>query len=101
MNEIVTLVFKDGTRFEWNTGKLSDGRRVLKLQKHHGDPTEIIGDGMIAQTLREKYAVYNKDPAAYKSDVRGSIKALGKNVTDEQIDKAKKMLGLNKEKGGE
>ena len=95
MKEEVTLIFKDGHKFRWRTWKVGDGRKALKMQKKHGDPTDIIGDGKVAQTLRAKYEVYNKDPAGYKSDVFGTASKLsGMRKTDlkQKFEKIKKKL---------
>jgi len=56
MVEKLTLVFKGGERFVWNTGKKRDALKAVRLQRKLGDPVEIIGDGYTANFLRDKYA---------------------------------------------
>jgi hypothetical protein len=95
MTEKLTLVFKDGVRFIWKTTSIHDSRKVLKLQKKLGDPIDIIGDGKVAQLLREKYKVYNENPEAYKSDVFGTaskLSGVGKEEIQEKIGKVKRVF---------
>lgn len=82
VSEVVTLKFKDGFVFIWDTGSIKDGKKALNAQRKHGDPVEIVGDGKVAKTLREKYAVYNADPEHYKSDVFGTASQLSGAAKD-------------------
>jgi hypothetical protein len=95
MTEKLTLIFNDGTRFEWKTSSIRDGMKAIKLQKSLGDPIDIIGDGKVAQTLREKYKVYNQNPQAYKMDVFGTaskLSGIGKEEIQQKIEKVKKLF---------
>jgi len=97
MVEKVTLVFKDGLKFVWKVTSIHDARKVLKLRKKHGDPIDIIGSGKVANLLREKYEVYNKNPQAYKLDVFGTASKLGnigKEEAKEKFKKVAKRLGF-------
>ena len=86
MAEKVGLVFKDGTTFEWNTSSLRHARKVVSLQRKHGDPKQIVGDGKIARVLREKYKVYNLNPQGYKTDVFGTASKLS-GMAKEEVEK--------------
>jgi len=85
MGEKVRLVFSDGTTFEWNTSSLRHARKVVSLQRKHGDPTEIVGDGKVANLLRDKYKVYNQNPQDYKTDVFGTASKLS-GMTKEEVE---------------
>mgnify|MGYP003394446803 CR=1 FL=1 len=91
MAETVVLVFKDNLRFEWNVGSLRDAKKAVDIQKKHGNPVAIIGEGKVAQTLRIKYAEYNKDPKSYKMDVFGTASKLKGVAADELESKFKKI----------
>ena len=83
MDEKVKLVFNDGTTFEWNTSSLRHARKVVSLQRKHGDPKEIVGDGKVANLLREKYKIYNLNPQGYKTDVFGTASKLSSMAKEE------------------
>jgi len=91
MGEKVKLVFKDGTTFEWNTSSLRDARQAIKLQRKNGDPKEIVGDGKVANLLREKYKIYNLNPQNYKTDVFGTASKLSSMTKEEVKNKFKKI----------
>lgn len=100
MAEKLTLVFEDGKRFEWNIRSIRDARQAIKLQKQHGDPIEIVGDGQVAQTLRAKYAIYNKAKEDYKPNVFGiaqELSGMGKEAIEEKFRKVSKKLGFKHE----
>jgi len=81
--EKLVLVFKDGTRFEWNTSSMVDAKRAISAQKKHGDPTEIIGDGKTADLLRRKYQQISS--GTYESDVLGTASELS-GVAKEKLE---------------
>jgi len=83
--EKLMLDFNDGTRFQWNTRSIHDARQAIKMQKKHGDPIEIIGDGATASLLREKYKVYHQNPQGYKTDVFGTASKLS-GMAKEQVE---------------
>jgi len=83
MDEKVKLVFNDGTTFEWNTSSLRHARKVVSLQRKHGDLKEIVGDGKVANLLREKYKIYNLNPQGYKTDVFGTASKLSSMAKEE------------------
>jgi hypothetical protein len=95
-SEKLTLVFKDGTRFNWDTGRKRDSLKVIQMQRARGDPVEIIGSGYTANYLRDKYA---------GKDVKFSVgqlttAAVGHPIKDIEdkydavVDKIKKKVGL-------
>jgi len=99
MKEKVTLVFGDGVKFVWRTWKLGDARKAMKMQKKHGHPIDIIGDGVVAQTLREKYEVYNTDPQNYRSDLFGTASKFSGQAKAEikrKLDRISRRLRLKK-----
>jgi len=73
MAEHIVLVFKDGTRYDVDSGSLRSLAGALKAQRKRGDPVEVIGEGTAARRLREQYRLYNVDRENYRSDVVGSI----------------------------
>ena len=99
MREEVTLIFKDKTKFIWRTWKLGDARKAMKMQKKYGDPIDIIGDGVVAQTLRKKYVEYNENPSEYKSDVFGTASQLSGKAKQElknKFDSVRRKLRFRK-----
>lgn len=100
MAEKLVLVFANGKRFEWNTGKGRHSMKAIRLQRKFGDPIEILGSGKVAQTLRQKYVVYRSDPDHYKPDVVGTASHLGgapKEVAKQTYDRLKKVLRVKSE----
>ena len=93
--EKLTLVFKDGTRFEWNTGSMVDAKRAISTQKKHEDPTEIIGEGRTANLLRRKYEEYNRAKEAYNVDLletASELSGVAKDKLKTDFEKAKQRL---------
>ena len=97
MGETLTLIFENGKRFVWNTGKMRDAMKAVKLQKKLGDPVEILGNGYTANFLRDSYA---------RKDVKLSIpelskSAVGKPVSMDRynkvVEKVKKRLGIKED----
>lgn len=98
--EKITLVFKDEARFTWKTNSLHDADVAIKMQKKHGDPTEIIGDGRVADLLREKYKLYYADPKNYKADIVGTVitlSGIAKEEIESKFSKISKRLGFKSE----
>ena len=99
MREEVSLIFQDGSKFVWRTWKLGDARKAIKMQKKHGDPIDIIGTGKVANLLREKYKIYNKNPKSYKPNVFGTASQLSgmtKEDLQSKFDSVKRKLHLKK-----
>ena len=91
MGEKVKLFFNDGTVFEWNISSVRHARKVISLQRKHGDPKEIVGDGKVANLLREKYKVYHQNPQGYKTDVFGTASKLSGMAKEEVENKFRKI----------
>lgn len=98
MGEQLTLVFKDGKTFHWDTRKIRDSLKAVKLQRKLGDPIEIIGEGYTANYLRESYA--GEEVKLSIHDL--SISAIGKTTSmktfNKVIEKAKKLVGIKEDK---
>ncbi len=93
--EKLTLVFKDGTRFNWDTTSIKDSKLAIRAQKLHGDPMEIIGDGKTAALLRRKYEEYNQDTEAYNADLLGAaseLSGVAKEKLASDFEKAKQRI---------
>jgi hypothetical protein len=93
MAEIVTLTFKDGSVFHFNTRSVRDCTKLLKLQKNKGDPVKIEGEGQVAEMFRKRYELYNKDKANYHMDFIGTASALSGIGTDKIKEDLKNKLG--------
>ena len=101
MKEKLTLIFGDGTHFRWRTWKMGDARKAMKMRKKHGDPIDVIGDGVVAQTLREKYKEYNADPSSYKASVFGTaskFSGIAKEELEQKFEKTTRKLKFWKKK---
>lgn len=98
MAEKIVLKWIDSTVFEWDTGNVLHVRKVINLQRHHGDPVEIIGDGSTADLLRDKYKRYFVAKAAqeeYNGDIMGTASELlgvSKEKVEEDFKKATKRI---------
>jgi hypothetical protein len=96
--EEVVLVFADGFRFTWHVEKLREAIKVARLAGKHGDPVEIIGDGQVAQTLRQKYEVfYNQNPERYNGDIFGTASMFSEQAKEdlkEKFGKIRKKIKL-------
>jgi len=97
--EKVSLIFANGKTFVWKTWKLSHAIKVTRLQKKYGDPVKIVGDGLVAETLREKYLEYNANPSQYKCSVFGlasQLSGVAKEDLELKFKKVKDRLVLRK-----
>ncbi len=95
MAETLVLVFKDGSRYNCDTGKVRSVMGMAKATKRHGDPVEIIGEGKIAVLLRKKYEQYNR--GEWKSDVFGTAHELtgeAKDKIENDFNKVKRKIRL-------
>jgi hypothetical protein len=96
MGETITLIFSDGSHFDWHWGNPFHLRQVYKLQKSKGVPIEVIGEGEIAKTLRAKIEAYNTDPKNYKSTVietASDFTGLSPEQVKARVEEVKKKLG--------
>jgi len=94
MKEDIILIFeKDGRTFNfaWTIKKgyhgIRDTNKVHKLQQEWGDPTEIIGDGPVANLLRKEYKIYNKNPSEYNGISTKDILMVGAEITGIPVQK--------------
>lgn len=95
MSEIIVLVFKDGTRYDLDTGNMKSLMNVLKVQKSKGDPVEIIGSGKGVERLRKQYTALAA--GQYRPDVVGDVsEILGISVdaVKSKLNSIKKRLGV-------
>ena len=98
--EKIILVFqKDGKtlRHTWIIRRglrgSRDAKKVRKLQKKWGDPTEIIGSGSVATLLRKQYVIYNRDKENYEGVPTKEILKMGAEVSGVPV---KKLQSLSK-----
>lgn len=91
MAEKILLIFEDGSRYEWKTNSIRSCIKATKMRKKHGDPMQIIGKGVVAQTLRAKYQIYNQNKREYKLGIFETASKLSGKTKEELETKMKKI----------